>query len=398
MQLTKRFVVMSSLAIVAGVGTSAVAQSFLPGGGGLGDILGGGGGLGEIYRSDGLGDIFGGNGSGVGDIFSDVLGGSSGSSGNGGGGLGGVLGGIDPCNSVIVNFAPTDSNCGGSGSGGGLGGLANEILTGGGSADSIFDTVFDVVGSELGLPDEITGVITGKNSIEGIFEEILDDALASIGIENGDAGGGGASVGAAGIPTYESMLEALATGEDGSADAASQGLLTPNVISSLLNPTMSMSALTDVVTGRVLGEQGQQMMVARNTAGKTVTETSANMGQTANVVSQAQVAVAESINEKVLEQESTQDTLKEALTGMNLLAAQATQFDSIAANQRALGNQLGAINLDVAQDISATSAVNGRSLALTNKQLQKTSQENMAEKASLRSEFGVAVRSLGAMR
>ncbi|NJM99857.1 MAG: hypothetical protein HC800_24390 [Phormidesmis sp. RL_2_1] len=193
-------------------------------------------------------------------------------------------------------------------------------------------------------------------------------------------------------------MDSLTISSAGNVGQATGGLLTPNVIGSLINPTLSMSALTDVVSGRVVSAEGQDMAFARQAAGKTVTETSAQMGQLTDMISQAHVAVAETINGAVMEQTSTQDTLKVALTGINTLNAKATEFDSIAASQRALSNQMEAISLDVAQEMNASLAVGGMSAALTNKQVQKTAQEQMAARASLESEYGVGVRTFGAMR
>lgn len=386
MRFNKGLAIVGTTIAVSSVSAGAIAQSFAPGG--LGGIFSGGG----IYGGGGIGDIF--SGGSLGDIFGDVLG------GGGGGNLGGTIadiilggndvGGADPCNPVILNFAPTKSNCGGNDSL--LGGVLGEIL-GNGSSDSIFDTVFDVVGAEMGLPSEITGIITGKSSIEDVFESILDDALTEVGLKTETS-----VIGAGGIPTYESLMESLTVPDGSSAGQPTEGLMTPNVIASLMNPTISMSTLTDVVSGRVLSAKGQEVAFARQAAGKTVTETSAQMGETADLVAGAQGVVAEGVNKMIGEQTSTQDTLKTAFTGLNLLHSQAIKLDSLAINQQALSNQMEAIGLDVAQEMNASLAVGGMSAALTNKQVQKTAQEQMAAKASLEREYGVGVRTFGAMR
>ncbi|MEM9005743.1 MAG: hypothetical protein AAGE59_19740 [Cyanobacteria bacterium P01_F01_bin.86] len=392
MPLAKRrqfFVACAVVIAATGLGSAAIAQSFLPGGGGLDDVLGGQ----SIYSAGSLGAIFEG---GLGDIFGDVLGGDSGEL------LEDIFGGT-PANQptcgdiVIVNIAPDYDCTAGNVGGNVLGGLAHDILSG--NSDSIFDTVFDIVGIELGLPEEIMGVITGKNDINSIFQDILDEALGSIGVEIG--GGEGSPersvFGAAGLPDYENLLESMSDGLEGETEET-PGLLTPNVISSLIRPVQVMDVLTDTTAARILSEEGQEIMMARQAAGKTATETSAMMSQKADITSQAQVAVAQSMAKEIDEQISTQDTLKVALAGMNLLQAQATEFDSIAANQRALFNQMGALGLDIAQEANALAATAAKGAQLTNEQLTKEAQERMAEQASVRHEFSPGVKMLGAYR
>lgn len=395
---------LAAAVVLTSLGTVATAQSFLPGGGGLGDVLGGGSGGGSIYSSGGFGDIL--SGGGVGSIFSDVLGGS-------GGGVEGILDsvlggnilGSQPCgNPAVLNIAPDydcSPNAGGS-AGGSIGELAQQILTGGGSggAQSIFETVFDVVGAQLGLPPEITGIFTGKTSVGNIFETIVDEALGAVGLETeiGPVGSNNDLIGAAGIPDYDNVMKALSVQLNGDGLTESSGLYTPNVITSLINPTLTMGALTDVTAGRVIGEEGQQVALARDAAAKTVTETSSNMSVTADMASQAQMAVAETVTATAEEQTSTQDALKVVLGGMNMLQAQATQFDSLASNQRALTHQMQAINLGVLQELNAGVATNSRAMQLQNELAVKSSQEEKARNASLRHEFGIGVRSLGSMR
>ncbi|MEM9946138.1 MAG: hypothetical protein AAF810_08755 [Cyanobacteria bacterium P01_D01_bin.36] len=394
----------ASAVVLTSMGTVATAQSFLPGSGGLGNVLGGGGG--GIYSSGGLGDIL--SGGGVGSIFGDVLGGIGNDDFSGilESVLGGNVLGSKPCgNPAILNIAP-DYDCTpgsvGSTSGGGIAELAQQILTGGseGGAGSIFGTIFDVVGNELGLPPEITGIFTGKSNLGNVFEAIVDEALGAVGLktEMGAVGSNNGLVGAAGIPDYDNIMAALTVQLNGDGLTESSGLFTPNVIGSLINPTLTMGALTDVTTGRVISEEGQQVAIAREAAGKTVTETSGNMGITADMASQAQMAVAETVTATAEEQTSTQDTLKVVLGGMNLLQAQATQFDSLAAQQRALTNQMQTINLGVLQEVNAGVATNSRAIQLSNELAVKASQEEKARNASLRHEFGIGVRTMGAMR
>lgn len=374
-----RTLLFAGLTVASSMGTVAIAQSFAPGGGGFGDVFGSGGG---IYQSGGIGDIFGGGG--FGDIFGDVL--------------GGVSGGADcgDLSGVIVNFAP-EYECGGGGSYP-VGDIAGGILNG--DTGGIFDTVYDVVGSELGLPSEVIDVISGDASVEGIFEDILNDALGSIGIENAEAGSDSSVVGAMGIPTYDEMMADIAgEGNDSGLYAEdSPGLLTPNIIPSLMYPTRVMGALTETTSERVLGETGQALGAARSAGSKTAIETSGMMGQAADMSAQGQVAVMTTLAEEIGEQESTQDTLKVALAGMGILDAQSRQFDSIAANQRALGIQMSGLSLDVAQETNVGMAVTSRGIQQVNESLRSDEQKELAETASIFHEFSVGTKIYGAAR
>ncbi len=284
-----------------------------------------------------------------------------------------------------------------------------------GSRSSIFDEVFNVVSQELGLPGELVEVITGKRSINDLLGQLLEDILGTIGVEGGEV------TGTQGYPVYDDLLSIL-LGQGAPSEVTSSpqtptlpnaqtpsgvtpgdrgqapSVVTPNVNAALIRPVQAMDALTEAVTSRGLTREGQEITLARNKAGQTVTSTSAEMGEISAMAAQAQVAVATSMDTTIRGQTSTQSTLKEALSGMNMLQAQASELTAYANRQRALSNQLDGMSLQVDQEMRDGIFSNGKSLQLLNEQLLQDAQKELAAQSSLRFEFATGVRSFGVMR
>jgi hypothetical protein len=100
----------------------------------------------------------------------------------------------------------------------------------------------------------------------------------------------------------------------------------------------------------------------------------------------------------VREQTSTQDTLKEALTGMNTLQAQSTQLQAQANSQQAISTQVDGMSLQVAQEMRDGVFANGISLKTLNDQTLGESQRQMALDHSIRSDQATSIRTMGAFR
>ena len=301
--------------------TSAASASFLPSGSGLGGVF-----------NSTINDAIGGA---VGDSVGGAIGNSGGtfydfgnvfSSGDGGF-FGGILSGIEgllglnegltsPCGIIITNFDATNNGA--------------ECSSG------VFDTIFEEVSGELGLPSEITGVLTGKNSVENVFSDIVNDALGQMGVSATDP----SVVGRQGLPSPEGLLDALIAKKprlgnvnsiggnlpsEERASAASGNLATPGVNSTLTSRNDALRMLTQAVTDKGLSTKGQEITAARMTASQTISKASGKMGEASMKSAEDQMAAAVEMDGTIREQESTQDTLKEALSGMNLLQTQATQ-------------------------------------------------------------------------
>ena len=392
----------AAVVIFSGISISAVnAQSLFGGGGSFYNFAPGGGGLGDILGDVELGSLLGGDG----DILGDILNGNTGTI------IDDVFGGV--CgNFGILNIAP-DYDCeadpvgGNSDAGNIFGGVIENILNGGGDRGitGVFGDVFGTVAGDLGIPSEITDVIMGRRGVEDLFSDILNEALEELGLE-----GETDVAGAQGIPIYDDLMELLSKGASGTtgmdgipvseamAQQPSPGLLTPNVNPALIRPVQTLEMITGAVTDKVLSAEGQAVSAARTTAGQTIIETSGALADSAAMIASAQTAVATSLATEIDAQTSTQDTLKVALAGLNQLRAQSTQFDALASNQRALGNRMGAMQLDVAQELSASSAVGARSLQMLNQQEQSRNQKELAAEASIYYEHAPAIRSMGVAR
>ena len=286
-------------------------------------------------------------------------------------------------------------------SGGGLGGLV-----GGG----VFDSVFDTVAGQLGIPDEIMGVIQGNSSIQDLLEPLLGPALESLGIEGLD-GILGDIFGAAGIPDLEVLLDELYKDTEadnqsifgiGSSGGDVLGTtpehVTANVLPSLMRQVQALATLNEAVTNVGFSAEGQELTLARREAGTTTVGASEQIGVMSTALSAQQVEAATALDPLVKSQTSTQRTLKEAMTAMALLDAQATQLQAVANEQEALGLQIDNMALQVAlEDRDGTFAI-GTSMQYMNEQLFRDRQVKIAEDSSARIAMSRGLRSLRAMR
>ena len=356
--------------------------------------------------------IFGGSGGGGGtfydfeSVFSDSGGGML--DGILSGGFGGMLGEIESilggndgydvaCGAVIMNFAPdTSLNCD--------------------SGGTVFDSVFEQIGAEINMPEEIVGVITGKQRPQDILSQVLNKELAKIGLPNILGGVGSGSVGAQGIPEPELVLEDIFKSSqkrtygdvatlDGPlpADDASDGqrnlnLYTPNVNTTLVQDIQTLELLTTAVTNKGLSKKGQDITEARHTAAQVSSKASGKIANESMEMAAKQLEAASKMGETTRKQTSTQDTIKEGLTGMNMLQAQSTQLAAQANTQQALETQINSVDLQVTQELRDGVFANGISLKTLNNQVSEESQKQLSQAASLRVESERNLRMLGAMR
>ncbi|EDX82610.1 hypothetical protein S7335_1314 [Synechococcus sp. PCC 7335] len=354
--------------------------------------------------------IFGGGGGGGGtfydfeSVFSDSGGGML--DGILSGGFGGMLGEIESilggsdgydvaCGIVIMNFAPdTNQNCD-------IGG-------------TVFDSIFEEIGNEINMPEEIKGVITGKQRPQDILSQVLKEELAKIGLPT--VLGGDSSIGAQGIPEPEKALEDIFKSSqertygdvatlDGPlpANDASEGqrnlnLFTPNVNTTLVQDVQALELLTTAVTNKGLSKKGQEVTEARHTAAQVSSKASGTIGNESMEMAAKQLEAASMMGDTTRKQTSTQDTIKEGLTGMNMLQAQATQFAAQANTQHALATQVSSMDLQVSQELRDGVFANGISLKTLNNQASEDAQKKLSQASSLRVESERSLRMLGAMR
>ena len=378
------------------------AASFLPGGSPIGDLVGGslfGGGNsgGTFYDFESVfsdGASGGGGGFlGLGSIFNDLFGGIDGL-----GIIEAIIGGgdglVSDCGIIIMNFS---GEC-----------------AGGSMGNILFDTVIGEVSSELGLPDEITGILTGRHSVEGLFADLLNEELAKMGVPMGENAGfeTGSIIGKQGLPSPGGLLDELLATEPSFTPTAGGNLptqgeasgkpiinvMTPGVNTSLVKPILALETLTRAVTDRGLSVKGQEVTSARNMAAQASARTSGMIGEKSLESAAKQLEAAAEMNDTVRGQESTQDTLKEALTGMNMLQAESTQLQAQANSQQAISAQMDGMNLQVAQEMRDGVFANGISLKVLNDQALAESQREMASKHSTRAENAVPLRMMGAYR
>jgi hypothetical protein len=390
-----------SLMVAGGVS----AAGLMPGEPNIGNIMNGtvfgGGGGGTFYDFESVFAEGGGNGGflGIGGIFNDLFGGADGL-----GILEDIIGGegglVSDCGIVIMNFAPSESNpdCAG------------------GAGSTLYDTVIGEVTGELGLPDEITGILTGRSSVEDLFADLMKEELAKIGVESGGGEFGvGDLVGKEGIPTPDGLLDELLAAEskptftatlDGNLPSASEessadpaiSMMTPGVNTTLTKPVIALGLLTKAVTDRGLSAEGQEVTSARNMAAQASSRTSGIIGEKSVESAEKQLEAATEMDTTVREQTSTQDTLKEALTGMNTLQAQSTQLQAQANSQQAISTQVDGMSLQVAQEMRDGVFANGISLKTLNDQTLGESQRQMALDHSIRSDQATSIRTMGAFR
>jgi len=396
-----------SAAITAAVslvlGGAVSAAGFAPGTPSIGDLVGGG-----LFGSSSGGTFY-----DFESVFADGAGGSDGFLGlsgilndlfGGADGLGiieDIIGGgdglVSDCGIIIMNFS---GSC---------------------SADSmgniLFDTVIGEVSSELGLPDEIAGVLTGRQSIEGIFADLLNEELGKLGIPTGSESEvleAGTVVGKQGLPSPNGLLDKLLAASakpsftptpGGSLPAQRKvsgtpalNVMTPGVNTSLVKPMLALKMLTSAATDRGLSPKGQDVTSARNMAAQASARTSGIIGKKSVESAEKQLEAAAEMNDTVREQTSTQDALKEALTGMNMLQAESTQLQAQANSQQAISTQVDGMSLQVAQEMRDGVFTNGISLKTLNEQALADSQKEMALNHSIRSEQAVPIRMLGAFR
>ena len=375
------------IASFAMAGTASAA--FMPGG-----IPGLGGGNGGTFYD--FESVFSESGGGIGGLFGDLFSGIDGLGivddllGKGGGSF------VSDCGVVIMNIAPSDGDCGESG-------------------PLVFDSVFDGVAGELGIPEDIAGVVTGRTSLDSIFESVLNEQLTQLGIPGVGDGSENSVIGQQGIPDPNGVLDELmrasrkqSLGLDlppgvlpDSNTTGSQiagNVLTPGVNSSLAQPLVALGLLTDAVTSKGLSTDGQQVSKARITAAQAATRTSGMIGQQATEVAQHQLEAAVEMDTTIKEQTSTQDALKEAMSGMNLLQAQSSELMAQSITQQALSTQIEGMNLQIDQEMRDGVFSNGLSLEALNDQALAASQRQMAEKSSLVYESRLGMNLMGAWR
>ncbi|MEM6453015.1 MAG: hypothetical protein AAF703_22195 [Cyanobacteria bacterium P01_D01_bin.105] len=380
-----------ALVLTAGLSLSigsVASASILPT---VSELVFGGNGSGTFYD---FGSIF---SSGSGNIFNDIFSEVTGEverilATNNSGGL------VSPCGIVIMNFAE-DYGC------------TDETVY-----PDIFGTIFGQVSRELGLPGEVADVVIGRRAPEDIFQEALKDTLAHARLPDITtlSHEGKAVLGKQGLPTPTELLEILTADVSGipngsvntvggalpmsSIISRGQGLATPNVNPSLVTANQAQRILTEAVTNRGLSSVGQDITDARMTAAQTVSRTSGKLGASSFETAEQQMEAAVQMDTTIKAQTSTQDTLKEALSGMNLMQAQATELAATANNQMALSAQLDNLDLQVGMEMRDGVFSNGRSLQLLNDQMLQSSQRELADRESMRYEFGQGLRLMGAYR
>ena len=363
----------------------AASASLLPGAPNIGGVFGGGGG-GTFYDFE---NVFDTTSQGGGGLFGDILGGILGD---------GSSGGISsPCGIVIMNYADPGCTSGRDGYG------------------NVFDTVFGTVSDELGIPSDISDIVTGRASVESIFQEALNEVFREAGLSRGpNPNGEGATIGTQGLPDPDGVLDRLLAnatkpsdpnglggslpgGEDKSTISANT-LAAPNVNPALAAANTAQRLLTEATTTRGLSSKGQEVTEARMMAAQTVSRTSGQAAEASTTTATDQMTAAVEMDATIREQTSTQDTLKEALSGMNLMQAQSTELAAQANTQRALSTQLDNLNLQVDSEMRDGVFSNGRSLQLMNNQLLGESQKDMSEAASARAESAQGLRMFGVYR
>lgn len=366
----------------------SASASLLPGTPSIGDILGGGSGSGTFYDFETVFET----GQGGSGLFGNIFGGTFGKIL---GGDGGQL--TSPCGIIIMNFG--DTRC------------ASEE----GEYGNIFDTVFDTVSDELGIPGEISDIVTGRASVESVFQDILNKTLKDVGLSSGtNHGSQGDVIGSQGLPDPGGLLDVLLANaktpanpnglggslpNDGSKTTISANVLAaPSVNAALASANTAQRLLTEATTNRGLSEKGQAITEARMTAAQTVSRTSAKAAEASTKAAADQMTAAVEMDTTIREQTSTQDTLKEALSGINLMQAQSTELAAQANNQRALSSQLDSLALQVDSEMRDGVFSNGRSLQVMNDQMLGESQQEMAEKASVRAEAAQGLRMFGVYR
>lgn len=405
-KMRRRLIIDSALiAIVSLLTGGTLSWAIAPGSNPLGNVLGGSGGSGNAVGQI-FGGIFGGGGSRDTLYDFETVFNEGDSSGGIAGVLGDLMGGIDglgviedilsanggdivsPCGIVIMNFAPTNSNgCSGDGSG---------------TGNILFDTVFQEVGAELGLPSEITDVIIGRQKIEDVIAETISAAIENdLGIQLPETMNGDSVMGAEGIPDPEALAEVIETYTTVTSNASldpALNVFTPNVNTALSTPILANKVLTNAITNKGLSAEGQEISEARFISAQAAARTSGLMAESATDAAQKQLMSALRMNDTIRNQESTQDTLKEALTGNLMLHAQSTQMLAGLSNQAALQSQMEQANLVVTQEMRDGVFANGLSLQLLNEQTVADSQRELAGKESLRYESMTPHRMMGAFR
>lgn len=384
----------------------AVSASIAPGGiGGLGNLggglFGGGNSGGTFYDFESVfseGSGGGGGFLGLGGIFNDLFGGADGLGiiedliGGGSGGL------VSDCGIVIMNFS-------------------GECDTGS-TGNILYDTVIGEISDELGLPSELEGILTGRNSVGDIFADILNEELGELGVSTAgsDGGfGGGSIVGQQGLPSPDGLLDELLAGNaqpgftsttggnlptsgGGSGGKPVINVMTPGVNTTIVRPVLALEALTKAVTDKGLSVAGQEATTARNIAAQASARTSGMIGEKSVEAAKKQLEAATEMDGTIREQESTQDTLKEALSGMNMLQAEAASLQAQANSQQAISAQVDGMNLQIAQEMRDGVFTNGISLKELNDQALSASQREMALNQSQRAEAAIPMRTLGAFR
>ena len=287
---------------------------------------------------------------------------------------------------------------------------------GGGSI--LYDEVMGTVSNELGLPPELSGILTGRTSVGDLFESVLLEELGKIGIgTNGGQTGSelGGLIGKRGLPDPTNLLDQLLvanknTGlvkdpvfggipvDSSGGKVKSPNIFTPTVNASLMQPVLALDILTRAVTDKGLSAKGQDATQARSMASQASARMSGQIGEKSIESAENQLKAAVEMDETVREQTSTQDTLKEALTGINMLNAQSTRLEAEASNQRALAAQIDTMNLQATHEMRDGVFATGLSLKQMNKQMMKEASSEMAEDSSMRTERDLGLRMMGAYR
>ncbi|MEO0869152.1 MAG: hypothetical protein AAFY17_12045 [Cyanobacteria bacterium J06642_11] len=381
MRLRSKKVLLAGVAGLSLLVTTTASASLLPGGLGS-DIFGGGGNIfggGGDFFDFGSGDLFGGSGGGDWANPGPIFGGDSGGQGNPIGDL--ISGTID---------------------GGGLGSS---------NSGSIFDSMFGNVAQKAGIPPEIMDVINGGDPMT-VLDGVIGDVLGDLGLGDLDD-----VLGKSGIPDLEDTLEilysktkqndqdvfgttdsGLAIPEEGGVLGAAPEMITANVMPSLIRQTQALAAVTEATTAVGLTREGQELTAARREAGTTVVGAAEQMGSQSTTISGLQVQVAQGMDPTVKGQTSTQSTLKEALTTMALLDAQATQLDAFGNEQRALGLQLDTLSLDTAIENRDGIFANATNTQYINEQILTNRQREITNDTSSRIGLSRGIRTIGVMK
>lgn len=274
------------------------------------------------------------------------------------------------------------------------------------SSKSVFDVMVSTVQSELGLPDEVIDVINGGNPLD-VLSGVLNDAMADLGLGNINLAD---VLGKMGIPVESEVFNVLKTETQKSdaqifgnsatipaTEATASEMATMNVNPSLITSVQALGAVTKAITASGLTEEGQEITQARQKASTASVVASEQMASQGTALAESQLEAAQELAPIIESQTSTQDVLKEALSGIALLQAQSIQMDAYSNEQRALGAQLEAFNLQTLSETRNGVFGVAEGVLNTNEQLIRNYQQDLATKTSNRVRFNTGIRTISTM-